>query len=979
MKRIAIVLILIFSFFNTGALASIASANVDPQATFEIRGTVIDETQAYIAAVPVTLDDGKSNQYTTTTDEKGQYRFTNVKPGIYNITVQAEGFATFTEQIDLTKRRTAPFDIMLKVFLEEKVEVKTDEAAISTEPDKNLSTITLGEKELEALPDDPDELLETLKQMAGITGEAAIYVGGFRERGQLPPRESIQMIRMGSNPYSAEFSEPGFSRIEIITKPGSDTFHGGFRLNFNDESLNARNPSQAFRAPTQMRNYGANFTGPIIHNRWGFFLNMDRRVNEDNAFINAIVLNPDTFQPTPFVATVLSPRIDTNFDFRTDYLLTKKHMLGVGYRFSKRESLNDGIGTFDLPEQGYNSERREDTLRFSLTTIATERVVNELRLQLSRRNSSSQALSDEVAIDVSEAFTSGGNQGSLFNSDRNRELDLTNNVTYTRGKHTLRAGINVEAEHTKNINRSNFGGTFRFSSLNQYRRVLQGEPGARPEQFSINRGDPFVGLSQWEFGLFVQDDWRVSDRLTLSFGLRQEFQTNLEDKLNFAPRLGLAWAEKGGKGTVRLNAGVFYDRLSDSLTFNTIRFDGAHQLQFIIPFPNFFPNVPTSGGDQRLPTIRLKDEQLNAPYSIMAGASYERRLPWNMFGVVTYTWSRGVHLLRTRNINAPSLDEEGRPIRDEEGNIVFPFPGQGPILAYESTGLSNRNEVRFGLRSNIGQKINLFANYTLAYSNSDTDGSGTQPANPFDLSTEYGRASGDSRHHFMLGGMISLPYGIRIGPRLNINSGGPFNITLGRDLNGDLSFADRPAFADPGDPGAIVTRFGVFNPNPQPGDVIIPRNFGQGPSRFDLDLNFSKTFGFGPERGGFGRQARNGQGGAGGQDQVDQRGGRRGGPGGPGGGRGGPGGGRGGPGGGGRGGPGGPGGGGGFGGPGGFPGGFGGDVPRKYNMTISVGLRNVLNHPMDSRYNSVLTSSRFGFPTSKFGSRRIDVSLNFRF
>ncbi len=957
-KKIAIALSLLLLFANTAALA-----NTDPQSALELRGTVVDETRAYIPAVPVTLDDGKGNKYTSQTDEKGQYRFTGVVPGVYTLTVEVEGFAKFSEQIDLSARRTTPFDITLKVSIDEKVDVKTDDAAISAEPDKNLTAITLSEKELEALPDDPDELLETLRQMAGGAGDASIYVGGFRERGQLPPKEAIQMIRINSNPYSAEFSEQGFSRIEIVLKPGADTFHGNFRFNFNDESLNGRNPSANFRAPNQERNYNGSFTGPIIRNRWGFFLNVNRRADDGNSIVNAVVLDPNTFQSRSFNTTVLNPSLNTNFDFRTDYLLTKKHTLGVGYRYSKNERENVGIGTFDLPERAFNSENREDTLRLSLTTIATEHAVNEMRLQLSRRKSLSQAVNDDVAIQVLDAFNSGGNQGSLFNQNQNNNLDLTNNVTYNRGKHAIKVGFRVEATQQDYINRSNFGGTYTFSSLEQYRRVLQGDPAARPAQFSINRGDPFVGVSQWEMSWFAQEDWRLNDRVTLSFGLRHEFQTNLQDKLNFAPRFGIAWADKNRKNTIRGGAGIFYTQLASNITFDTLRFDGQHQQQFTVSFPNFFPDIPDNlGASTRPPTIRVKSEDLNDPYTINATLSYERQLPWRLVGTAAYTWSRGIHLLRTRNINAPRVGEDGPE---------FPFPGQGPILQFESTGFSTRNELRFSVRKQVSPRLILFSGYTLAYTKGDTDGAYSQPANPFDYSGEYGRLAMDSRHQFFVGSMITLPRGFRIGSHLRGQTGGAFNITTGRDNNLDLSFSDRPAFANPGEPGAIVTRFGTFNPNPGPGDQIIPRNFGQGPGQFFVSLNLSKTFGFGPTRGGFGgqasnnnqnnqqnQQAQNRRGGdnqRGGNQGGNQRGGGN-----QGGGRGG------------------------FTGGGGFGGGqmggfFGGDAPQKYNLTISINADNLLNSTNPRGYNGTLTSPLFGVSNNSQPARRISASLNFRF
>src|ERR1044071_5603991 len=217
-KTIAAMLSLLLMLLNLSAIARAEEG--DPQATIELRGTVIDETNAYLPAVPITLDDGKGNKYTAQTDDKGHYRF-SVKPGVYTMTVEVDGFAKYADQIDLTQKRKDVFDVRLKVIISEQLEVKDNDTTVSTEPDKNLSAITLTEKDLEALPDDPDELLETLKQMAGPAGaDANVFVGGFRERGQLPPKEAILRININSNPFSAEYQEPGASRIEIITKPG---------------------------------------------------------------------------------------------------------------------------------------------------------------------------------------------------------------------------------------------------------------------------------------------------------------------------------------------------------------------------------------------------------------------------------------------------------------------------------------------------------------------------------------------------------------------------------------------------------------------------------------------------------------------------------------------------------------------------------------------------------------------------------------
>lgn len=987
MKRIiALTLTLLLMIMNIGVAAFADEA--EPQATIELRGTVVDETNAYIQAAPVTLDDGKGNKYTAQSDDRGRYHFL-VKPGVYTLTVEVEGFAGFTEQIDLTQKRKDAFDIKLKVALSEQVEVKDDSAGISTEPDKNLSAITLTEKDLEALPDDPDELLQTLKEMAGAGGgdDAAIYVGGFRERGQIPPKDAILRISINQNPFSAEFSEPGFSRVEIITKPGADTYHGGFNFRFNDSALNAREAFAPSKPSVQIRNFFGYLSGPIIHNRWGFFLDANQSQDDRSEVINATVLNPTTLLPEPFVQSLAVPVRSTNFSIRSDYLLSSKHTIGVQYRYNKNEADNQGIGTFDLPERAFSRTSREDTLRFSLTTILNERSVNEARVQLSRRTFNTQAISDAPAINVLETFNSGGNQGSLFTDNSNGNLDFTNNVTYTLKSHTLKAGFRAEALRFENINRSNFGGTFTFgnetgSPLELYQSVLAGVPGAHPSQFSINRGDPFIGFSQWQFGSFIQDDWKVSPQLTLSLGLRHEFQTHLQDKNNFAPRLGIAWADKKRVNTVRVGTGIFYAGLDNGITSDTIRLDGFHQQQFVITDPDFFLNIPDVLTGIVQPTIRIKADDLKDPYNFISTVSFDRQLPWKIVGSVGYTWQRGVHLLRTRNINAPL------PGQGTIENPVLPFPGEGPILEFESSGQSKRHELRFNVRTAFSQKFTLFGFYTLSSTRNDTDSAYTSPADPYDLVTEFGRASSDSRHRVTVGGNVTLPWNFRLGSFINAYSGRPFNILTGRDNNNDDSFTDRPAFASPGDPGAVVTAFGVFNPNPTTLDEIIPRNFGQGPGYFSVDMNVSKTFGFGPPPNNWGRAAVQGQG----QQQGDQqnqnkqgrnnrggntRGGNNQNRGNAGGAaatggsqmimRGNP-------------------GGGGFGGPGGF-GGFGGDTKHKYSVTVDLRAQNVFNITNLGTFNGVLPqfregvlqASRFGTATRAINPRRVELSLRFNF
>jgi hypothetical protein len=895
------------------------------QIAAELRGVVTDESGAVIRQASIRLEDGKGGSTATQTDDSGRFRFTVLTPGSYLLRATAAGFTLLTEEVRVTAGGAQTVNLVLKVVISEQIEINSETARVSTDPDQNLSAINLSQNELASLPDDRAELLQTLRAISGQSETAPIFVDGFSDD-RLPSKDSILAVKINSNPFSPEFSGRGDGRIEVITKPGSDKLRGNFEFRFNDESLNARNAFATLRAPLQVRDFTGNLTGPIIPNRWGYFLEYEHEAQDENAFINATILDPATLVPQQFLATALTPAREDEFTLRTSFLIAKQHTWGIWYNYERETENNQGVdGGFDLPERGFDSLERRHTLRFSLTSVIGTGVINEMRLSLSRRISESKARNEAPAIIVLDAFSSGGNQASLLNNNTRDRLELVNNISFTRGKHTIKAGGEIEFNSQRFLNRSNFGGTFTFGTgferdaagnvvtgadenpltitpLEQYRRTLLKLPGYGASQFSIVRGDPFIGLPQWEASWFAMDDWRVSPRLTISFGLRHQAEKGIEDGLNIAPRLSLAWApDKDLKSVIRLGAGIFYDELESEILFDTIRYDGVRQQQFIFNQPTFFPDVPSSFDEltRREPVIRTRAQNLDAPYLINTSIGYERKLPWGIFTSVTYSLRRGVHLLRTRNINAPSPVTGLRPTAD-----------QGPILQYESSGVSTRHELALNWKYEVKRKLSLFGNYQLSKTRSDTDSASLVPADSYSLLSEWGPAANDRRHRMVLGGSVNLPGEIRLSPLLQLSSGTPFNITTGRDNNGDTLFTDRPSFAELGDRETIVTRFGVFNPNPQPGDRIIPRNLGRGRGQVGLDLNFTKSFAFGREM------------------TANQQ---------------------------------------------------GKDEKERFKLVLGANVSNLLNKTNLTGFSGVLSSSRFDRPNRALGARRISLTLKFSF
>jgi len=201
-------------------------------------------------------------------------------------------------------------------------------------------------------------------------------------------------------------------------------------------------------------------------------------------------------------------------------------------------------------------------------------------------------------------------------------------------------------------------------------------------------------------------------------------------------------------------------------------------------------------------------------------------LPRKVVVSITYTQSRGVHALRSRNVNAL-------------------LPGNG-IYLYEASGRFRQHQLITNVNARVSPKLTLTGFYAWNRARSDTDGAGTFPANPYDLSTEFGRAGFDIRHRVVANGSILMPAGLRLSPFVVVSSGRPFNITLGRDVNGDTLFTDRPALATDLSRSSVVrTPFGTFDTAPQPGQKLVPRNYGDGPGLVSMDLRLSKAVALG--------------------------------------------------------------------------------------------------------------------------------------
>jgi len=924
--------------------------------TVALRGQIMDESGAVVPGATVTINGPSGLLKTVTSGNDGSYSFVGLPAGSYTVRVSASDLTQAQPVKIALQSGTQSLNVKMKVAsVTQQVTVQESAGpSVSTDPSSNSSATVLRGEDLQALSDDPDDLQSDLQALAGPSAGpegGEIFIDGF-SGGQLPSKDSIREVRINQNPFSPEYDKLGYGRIEILTKPGTDKLHGQGFFNFGDDIFNSRNPYAQQKAPFQLEEYGGTISGPLSK-RASFILDLERRAIDNGSVIDAVTLDPTTNAINPYTGVLLAPQRRFRISPRVDYQLSQNNTLIVRYGFTRNDVQDQGIGGFNLPSRGYYTLDQNHTVQITDTAVLGPATVNETRFQFFHVEDDQISNSFAPAVLVLDSFNTGGAQtGRSFDTENHYELQ--NYTSIIKGAHTWKFGVRTRGETVGNTSPVNFGGTFTFAggtapelnaenqevldgsgqpvmvpitSIQQYQRAQLGLPGGGATQFSIAAGTPFLAASQVDVGAFVGDDWRIRPNVTLSLGLRYETQTNIHDFRDFAPRFGFAWAPGSKtiglhpKLVVRGGFGMFYSRFDISNIETAERYNGIVQQEYIVNNPTFFPTIPTIAqllampGLQSTQTIQELSSQLRAPYIMQSALTVERQLASNTTVSVTYTNSHGLHMLRSEEFNAP-----------------------GPVYLMESTGLYNQNQLIANVNSRLGKNVSLFGYYTLNRAMSNTDGLGTFPAKPYSMAGEYGPAATDIRNRMFIGGSLNTKWNVRLSPFIVVQSGAPYNITVGEDIYGDTLFNARPGIpTDLGKPGLIDTMYGWLDPNPTAGEPLLPRNYGRGPGMISVNARLGKTWGFGPEREGAGGATPLGAGHNSGFHSVFS------------------------------------------------------DVSttRRYNLTLSLSARNLLNHVNEGPIIGQITSPLFGEANSVAGgygafaetanNRRLELQLRFTF
>jgi hypothetical protein len=841
----------------------------------ELQGEVQDQRGDLIAGARLRLSGSNGKLRETVSNGRGQFRFTGLETGRYSFNAEARGFASRKEVVILSAG-IQRVSITLFPSIEESIDVGDRPNEVALDPNRAAGAQTLDEGQLKILPDDPDQFLSLLQSLAtssgGVPGQAAVTVDGFNHEGRLPPKSAIREVRVNSNIFSAEYDRPPYrgGRIDVYTKPGADALHGSAFFNLNDAALNARDVFAPERAPVRTRRYGFQFGGPIAPKRAGFLLDCETRDIRETTTINAVILDRN-LQPVNFTATAPAPKLLMIGSARTDWQLTPAHTFIIRYDINRDQSRSQGVGGSDLTSRATRSRAASHSLRFAETAVIGKAVFNEARVGVTFNDTTRRALSHDPAITVLGAFNDGGAEAqSLINKEW--RVEISDNLSLAAGRHSLKLGAQINGRSVRDERQENYNGQFIFggaiapqldavnnivigasgqpvmmniSGLEQYRRTLLNLPGGVPTRFSINRGEPAIDGRQWTMAIFAQDEWRWRQDSLISLGLRYEAQTNPADRISLAPRLGIGYSpDRQRRWVLRARAGLFYDRINLTLPLEALRLDGLRQQQVIIDGPSF-PD-PFEGGVavDVIPTIRRANPELRPPTSVQIQTGFERQIARGWKLEVSHYWSRGWGVLRSRNINAPLVDDGIDPL-----SAPRPLGVRENILQFESSGRLTGQVLYTGLNRSGGKRLNIFSGYLWFDFHTDADQPFLLPQSSYDLRSEWARPSWQARHRAFFVGLIDLPWELRASTELNLASGLPYNITTGRDNNDDGNFSDRPGIAASDRPNVIATVFGALDPSAING--TLRRNAGANPLSVTVDFNLSRKFGFsGKNRGG---------------------------------------------------------------------------------------------------------------------------------
>jgi hypothetical protein len=860
-----------------GYFATIGTASAQQTINYATAsGRVTDPTDAVVSGAEVAARNTETNlASTTTTDSEGRFRFPYLKPGPYEITVRAPGFADAARLVVLTVGAAFDLPISLSVAsLETDIRVSEQQEMLETARTQVAGTVP--QTEVSNLPVNGRNFLDIALLVPGVSPTNTASNQLFAETSAVPGQGvSVNSQRNFSNSFivdglsanddaaglsgifygfdvvsefqvvtaggQAEFGRALGGYMNIITKSGTNTLHGNLYGYFRNQRFNATNALSQTLLPVTQAQYGATLGGPIIKGRTFYFGNFEQRELNQSGLITIAPANVAGINsrltavgyPGPLISTGIYPNpvhATTTFG-KIDHQFTSNDQFTIRHSLYDVHSGNSrGAGGLSAASASAGLDDTDQTVAVGNIATLSPHLVNETRGQFTHGNLKALP-SDPIgpAVSISGVATFGTLSGSPTGR-LNKLYEVVDNLSYQTGAHAIRVGAEfLYNDDTITFPRS-IRGSYSFSSLANFLSGTYNNSG-----FTQTFNNFVVAQTNPNAGIYAQDEWKAGRHFTLNAGVRYDLQflkTIVTDTKNVSPRVGFAWTPFGSQDTViRGNYGLFYDRvplraLANALLSanNTTDIGKLSQISISLSptqtgapvFPNILNSLTLPPGV--LFNFSTMNRHMRNAYSEQGSLEVERQFGWNNTLSVGYQHVRGLHLIISVNKNVPTCVASGN------NNGCRPNPNYGNNSQYSSLADSHYD----GLHISWVQRPARWGNYRVSYTYSKAlDNVGefffSSPIDNFNIWQDYGRSDDDQRHRLVFDGTIQSPvadahtawqqisHGFQLGTMLQYYSALPFNITTG--TNTIQGTAARPMLN-----GAFISRnagtgFDFFNVN----------------------------------------------------------------------------------------------------------------------------------------------------------------------